>query len=169
MDLWFHQSNEQTKAEVLRIHIDKRDDTRLDRSRSLHGLRLSTTAYETFWRRPFGQHSSFVFLWPRLPLRQSSTDTHREMENRLPFMFIHLPQNFNKEYEENLRQNQNRLTTSFDIHATLTHLVQGNISLYNPSPWKIGEILNNTIRQKVSILVPQNLLATQTVNNVDRF
>ena len=28
---------------------------------------------------------------------------------------------------------------------------------------------NGTIRQKVSILVPQNLLATQTVNNVDRF
>ena len=63
-------------------------------------------------------------------LRQTHTG---EMENRLPFMFIHLPQNFNKEYEENLRQNQNRLTTSFDIHATLTHLVQGSVSLNQQS------------------------------------
>ena len=55
-------------------------------------------------------------------LRQTHTG---EMENRLPFIFIHLPNNFNKEYAENLRQNQFRLTTPFDIHATLTHLAQG--------------------------------------------
>ena len=57
-------------------------------------------------------------------LRQTHTG---EVENRLPFIFIHLPENFDTKYAETLRQNQYRLTTPFDIHATLTHLVQGNI------------------------------------------
>ena len=53
-------------------------------------------------------------------------ETHTgEMESRLPFMFIHLPQNTDRRYVENLRQNQYRLTTAFDIHATLTHLIEG--------------------------------------------
>ena len=56
-------------------------------------------------------------------LRQTHTG---EVENRLPFIYIHLPEKFNTEYEENLRQNQYRLTTPFDIHASLVHLVQGN-------------------------------------------
>ena len=56
-------------------------------------------------------------------------ETHSgEMENRLPFMFIHLPDHFNQTYEEHLNQNQHRLTTPFDIHASLTHLVDGKSS-----------------------------------------
>ena len=56
------------------------------------------------------------------PLRQTHTG---EVENRLPFIFIHLPKDFNKTFADKLRQNQYRLTTPFDIHATLTHLIQG--------------------------------------------
>ena len=60
------------------------------------------------------------------PLRQTHTG---EVETRLPFNFIHLPENFNTKYAENLRQNQYRLTTPFDIHATLTHVIQGKLSI----------------------------------------
>ena len=48
-----------------------------------------------------------------------------EIEDRLPFIYIYLPQNTNKTYVENLKQNQYRLTTSYDIHATLTHFIEG--------------------------------------------
>ena len=58
-------------------------------------------------------------------LRQTHTG---EIENRLPFNFIHLPKHFKKTFADNLRQNQYRLTTPFDMHATLTHLIDGNIS-----------------------------------------
>ena len=50
-----------------------------------------------------------------------------EVENRLPFMFIHLPNNTNTKYVENLRQNQFRLTTHYDTHATLKHLIDGTL------------------------------------------
>ena len=56
------------------------------------------------------------------PLRQTHTG---EVENRLPFIFIHLPEKFDSKYAENLRKNQYRLTTPFDIHASLTHLILG--------------------------------------------
>ena len=53
-------------------------------------------------------------------------ETHTgEMESRLPFMYIRLPENIDQRYVRNLRQNQKRLTTAFDIHATLTHLIDG--------------------------------------------
>ena len=54
-----------------------------------------------------------------------------EVENRLPFIFIHLPKDFEKTFADNLRQNQYRLTTPFDIHATLTHLIQGKNNQIN--------------------------------------
>ena len=62
------------------------------------------------------------------PLRRSHTG---EVENRLPFIYIHLPEKFSPEYVENLRQNQYRLTTPFDIHASLIHLVQGKFGKWS--------------------------------------
>ncbi|XP_054164704.1 uncharacterized protein LOC128962351 [Oppia nitens] len=68
-----------------------------------------------------------------------------ESENRLPFMFIHLPKQFTNKHRDdgwlaNLTVNQHRLTTAFDIHATLYHIVHGKpntsqphgISLFTP-------------------------------------
>ena len=43
-------------------------------------------------------------------------------EERLPFMHIYVPKEWRN---QNLTINQNRLTTPFDIHATLKHVLNG--------------------------------------------
>jgi hypothetical protein len=48
------------------------------------------------------------------------------LEERLPFVHILLPQSFRENYQnayDNLRLNSKRLTTPYDIHATLTDLI----------------------------------------------
>ncbi|XP_017860607.1 PREDICTED: uncharacterized protein LOC108612242 [Drosophila arizonae] len=48
------------------------------------------------------------------------------MEERLPFLFIWLPEflrNGNPEFEESMRLNYNRLTTPYDLHMTLKHIL----------------------------------------------
>jgi arylsulfatase A-like enzyme len=47
------------------------------------------------------------------------------IEARLPFMFIHLPKNSLNEFRDNLTINQNRLSSHFDIHSTLKHILNG--------------------------------------------
>jgi len=50
-----------------------------------------------------------------------------KIEERLPGMFIKIPDEFasqNPQFVQNLRTNQNRLTTPFDLHATLLHAIQ---------------------------------------------
>jgi len=54
------------------------------------------------------------------PIRRTLTG---KIEERLPFMFIHIPNSLNS---HNLKINENRLTTPFDIHAMLTNIVKGN-------------------------------------------
>jgi phosphoglycerol transferase MdoB-like AlkP superfamily enzyme len=55
------------------------------------------------------------------------TSTHSgSIEARLPFMFIHLPKGYMNEYRDILSVNQYRLTTPFDIHSTLLHILDGN-------------------------------------------
>ena len=50
-----------------------------------------------------------------------------KIEARLPMMNIYLPPTFPKEFNiSNLIKNKKRLTTPFDIHATLTNIVKGN-------------------------------------------
>lgn len=49
------------------------------------------------------------------------------LEERLPFMFIHLPEwfrNKHPEFVDALNMNRNRLTNPFDLHMTLKHIVQ---------------------------------------------
>lgn len=49
-----------------------------------------------------------------------------QLEERLPFLFVLTPPSFRKKYNrayDNLKLNSNRLTTPFDLHATLTDLV----------------------------------------------
>jgi phosphoglycerol transferase MdoB-like AlkP superfamily enzyme len=48
-----------------------------------------------------------------------------KVEARLPFMFIHLPTDTKDEYRDNLNVNQHRWTTTFDIHSTLLHILNG--------------------------------------------
>lgn len=51
-------------------------------------------------------------------------------EERLPFLFMRLPfkfQNENPKIVSNLRKNLNRLTTPYDLHITLKHII--NLSL----------------------------------------
>ncbi|XP_076101162.1 uncharacterized protein LOC143070945 [Mytilus galloprovincialis] len=72
-----------------------------------------------------------------------------KIEERLPFLFIILPQWFKEKYPEiyqNLKINQQRLTTPFDIFETLTHILnfytydiqnskkRPGLSLFNPIP-----------------------------------
>ncbi|KAF8770958.1 uncharacterized protein LOC129987572 [Argiope bruennichi] len=50
-----------------------------------------------------------------------------KFEERLPFMFIHFPAWFLRRYphySENLRKNQERLMTLFDVHATMVNLLE---------------------------------------------
>ncbi|KAH8382887.1 hypothetical protein KR009_005711 [Drosophila setifemur] len=49
------------------------------------------------------------------------------LESRLPAMFIYLPPWFRAqypEYAESLRVNQNRLTSNYDLHNTLKHIIE---------------------------------------------
>lgn len=49
-----------------------------------------------------------------------------KFEERMPFMYLTLPEWYMKKHDKissNLRENQNRLITLFDIHATLRHLL----------------------------------------------
>jgi hypothetical protein len=49
------------------------------------------------------------------------------VEDRLPFIFIWLPQWFKSKYPkivENLKNNKNRLVSPFDIHETLKHILE---------------------------------------------
>jgi len=53
------------------------------------------------------------------------------LEERLPMMFIYVPPWFRKrypQYVENLKTNQNRLSSGFDVHMTLHHLLQLNVT-----------------------------------------
>jgi len=52
------------------------------------------------------------------PIRQTLSG---KLEERLPFMHIFMPDNWRN---NNLSINSNRLTTPFDIHATLTHIIR---------------------------------------------
>jgi arylsulfatase A-like enzyme len=48
-----------------------------------------------------------------------------QIEARLPFMFIHLPNNSLNEFRDNLTINQKRLSSHFDIHSTFEHILNG--------------------------------------------
>ncbi|KFM78895.1 hypothetical protein X975_25379, partial [Stegodyphus mimosarum] len=57
------------------------------------------------------------------PIRQTYIG---KFEERMPFIYLFFPTWFLQKYPEfaeNLRRNQERLTTPFDIHATLVHLL----------------------------------------------
>ena len=66
-----------------------------------------------------------------------------EVENRLPFMYIHLPKYTDLDQAEILRQNQYKLTTAFDIHATLVSLVKGNFIIL------FFNVLNNIVAKDI--------------------
>ncbi len=48
-----------------------------------------------------------------------------EIEAKLPFFHIYLPESISDYSRNNLIKNQNRLTTPFDIYATLLHIIKG--------------------------------------------
>ena len=56
-------------------------------------------------------------------------DTFKSFENKLPFLFIWVPNWFKKQYPKkykNLLINQNRLTTPYDVYLTLKDLIDEN-------------------------------------------
>jgi glucan phosphoethanolaminetransferase (alkaline phosphatase superfamily) len=56
------------------------------------------------------------------PIRETLSG---KLEERMPFMHLYLPEKWRNKYDKYLTINQNRLTTPFDIHATLTHIIRG--------------------------------------------
>ncbi|XP_054165345.1 uncharacterized protein LOC128962940 [Oppia nitens] len=48
-----------------------------------------------------------------------------KLEERMPFMHIYLPDELRNKYDKSMAINENRLTTPFDIHSTLKHLITG--------------------------------------------
>lgn len=62
---------------------------------------------------------------------QTAQTSQGRLEERLPFLSIRMPEQFQHDYPErmkNLRLNSDRLTTPFDLHATFLHLfnIQSN-------------------------------------------
>ena len=57
--------------------------------------------------------------------RMRNTDSGY-IEERLPFVYLYLPKNYKTlEIHKNLVINSHRLTTPFDIYATLLHIARG--------------------------------------------
>ncbi|XP_054721636.1 uncharacterized protein LOC129231366 [Uloborus diversus] len=84
------------------------------------------------------------------PIRQTYIG---KFEERMPFIFLFFPNWFlekHPECAENLKQNQERLTTPFDIHAMLVHLL--NITR-QPSP-ELNETLSRLTPNGLSLLDP---------------
>lgn len=77
------------------------------------------------------------------PVRQTFIG---QLEERLPMMYLYLPDRFKQKYpifSNNIKTNARRLTTHFDMHATLLHVLDLNkprfktkwgISLFNKIP-----------------------------------
>lgn len=64
-----------------------------------------------------------------------------KFEERMPFMYIHAPKWFLEKYPQiarNLKINQNRLMTLFDIHATMIHLLDLNKTPTERSKYTMG-------------------------------
>ncbi|PRD19775.1 UNVERIFIED_CONTAM: hypothetical protein NCL1_56404 [Trichonephila clavipes] len=64
-----------------------------------------------------------------------------KFEERMPFMYIHAPEWFLEKHPQiarNLKINQNRLMTLFDIHATMIHLLDLNKSPDERSKYTMG-------------------------------
>ncbi|GBL97170.1 hypothetical protein AVEN_144611-1 [Araneus ventricosus] len=69
-------------------------------------------------------------------------------EERMPFMYIHAPKWFLDQYPEfakNLKTNQDRLMTLFDIHATMVHLLDLNKTHEERSTVTLGTSLFDEI------------------------
>ncbi|XP_055953963.1 uncharacterized protein LOC129989445 [Argiope bruennichi] len=67
-----------------------------------------------------------------------------KLEERLPLMYIHAPKWFLEQYPQyarNLKINQNRLMTLFDIHATMIHLLDLNRSAEERAELTMGKSL----------------------------
>ncbi|XP_013792526.1 uncharacterized protein LOC106476410 [Limulus polyphemus] len=83
-----------------------------------------------------------------------------KFEERMPFLFIVLPTWFHTKYPDisrNLHTNQRRLTTPFDVHATLVHLLNLNEKKEEPFSTSRGtslftEISANRTCEDASIL-----------------
>lgn len=72
--------------------------------------------------------NTIIFLMSDHGIRWGDIRTTKQgrLEERLPFMFVMVPPSFRETYSEafnNLKLNGRRLTTPFDIHATLMDLV----------------------------------------------
>ena len=68
-----------------------------------------------------------VFMSDHGPQAGAISETYfKEVESRLPFMFISLGKRLRRQYGDILDTNANRLVTPFDIHATLKHILYGN-------------------------------------------
>ena len=70
------------------------------------------------------------------------------LEERLPFLYIWLPEKFRKahpEIEKNLKTNRDRLSSPYDLHLTLKHILQlsgGYNNTYEPSAVSCPECLS---------------------------
>ncbi|XP_015921821.1 uncharacterized protein [Parasteatoda tepidariorum] len=84
------------------------------------------------------------------PIRQTYIG---KFEERMPFIYLFFPQWFLSKYPDrakNLRENQDRLTTPFDVHATLVHLL--NITHYSTA--ELNETLSIKSSNGLSLMNP---------------
>ncbi|GFY77573.1 uncharacterized protein TNIN_300841 [Trichonephila inaurata madagascariensis] len=84
------------------------------------------------------------------PIRQTYIG---KFEERMPFIYLFFPPWFLEKYPElaaNLRKNQHRLTTPFDIHATLVHL----LNVTRQSSPELNETLSMLTPNGLSLMDP---------------
>ena len=86
------------------------------------------------------------------PLRETHSG---ELETRLPFIFIRLPENTDQSYVENLMQNQYRLTTHFDIHATMVHFLNNKPDHTLPHGLSLIDSVLSEERDCTSAAIPE--------------
>jgi arylsulfatase A-like enzyme len=84
-----------------------------------------------------------------------------EIEVRLPFMLVYLPSGYMHEYRDILSINQYRLTTAFDIHSTLLHILNGEsifIIFQQQKNLFLSKIKNRIQRSKQMLKIIECLL-----------
>lgn len=73
------------------------------------------------------------------------------LEDRMPFIYFHLPPSFkaaHPNWYQNLQANKNKLTSPFDLHATLQQVLYGRVLQSPPGCPKCGSLLDQVSQNR---------------------
>ncbi|KAG5867478.1 hypothetical protein JTB14_000228 [Gonioctena quinquepunctata] len=94
--------------------------------------------FEDLWKRGFSQNTIFVFFSDHGFRFGKIRLTHTgRIEERLPFIHIWIPESFRRSHEElyaNLVGNSKKLTSPYDLHMTLQHILSLSNDNFKENP-----------------------------------